>query len=326
MRVLQAACAIDFFMWTYEENIEAFAVYLAFERNLSSYTKKGYVTDVRQFYAYLEEKKAPVTTEVDQIAVRGFIRSLYQAKVKKVTIARKLASLRAFFRYLMRERRIKVNPAELVETPTPEKHLPRLLSVDEILAVLKMPGNDGFIAVRDRAIMELFYSAGIRVSELVGLNGEDIYFSQGLIKVRGKGRKERIVPIGRPAVEALQDYIKKRSELIKKTGIKDIDGPLFLNVRGDRLTVRSAARTVDQAVVRSGINRKISPHAIRHSFATHMMDAGADLRAIQELLGHKSLSTTQKYTAVSISRLMEVYDKSHPRAKASGTKPEKKDE
>ncbi len=310
-----------FYIQAMEKNIHDFAVYLDIERNLSRHTQKGYLTDIRQFYVYLaanDEKPGQLgaaSGEIDQLMIRGFMRFLYLGKVKKVTMARKLASLRAFFKYLLREGRIKINPAELVQTPTPEKHIPSLLSVDEVLAVLNVPAKDELPSLREKAIMELFYSAGIRLSELAGLNMEDINFPQGLIKIRGKGRKERIIPVGGPALAALQRYLPQRAELLSKCGNKDIDSPVFINSRGRRLTARSVARAVDRIVAQSAINRKISPHALRHSFATHMMDAGADLRAIQELLGHESLSTTQKYTAVSIGRLMEVYDKAHPRAK-----------
>ncbi len=308
-------------MQAMENNIRDFAVYLEIERNLSRHTQKGYLADIRQFYAYLEAndkrtgQAGAASGAIDQIIVRGFMRSLYLGKLKKVTMARKLASLRAFFKYLLREGRIKVNPADLVQTPTPEKHIPSLLSVDEILAVLNVPSTEELSSLREKAIMELFYSAGIRLSELAGLNMEDINFPQGLIKIRGKGRKERIIPVGGPALAAIQKYLPKRAELLGKCGNRDVDSPVFINCRGRRLTARSVARAVDRLVAESAINRKISPHALRHSFATHMMDAGADLRSIQELLGHESLSTTQKYTAVSIGRLMEVYDQAHPRAK-----------
>jgi integrase/recombinase XerC len=195
----------------------------------------------------------------------------------------------------------------------PEKHIPAFLSVDEILAVLNIEFKDDLLGARDRALMELFYSSGIRLGELTGLNVGDISFSQGLLKVRGKGKKERIVPVGGPALSAIQSYLKILAGVSANRVIQD--GPLFVNSRGGRLTSRSVARIVDKVVRISGISRKISPHALRHSFATHLMNAGADLRAIQELLGHESLSTTQKYTSVGIDRLMEVYDNAHPRAR-----------
>jgi integrase/recombinase XerC len=303
-----------------EKDIDDFAIHLEIERNLSLHTRQAYVADLKQFLTYLKAgvKVEPAmcrSTDVDQMLIRGFLRSLYLAKLKRVSIARKLAALRAFFKYLLREGRIDVNPAQVVQTPTPEKHIPGILSVDELIKVLSVPMNETPLALREKAIMELFYSTGIRLSELAGLNIEDINYGQGLIKIRGKGRKERIVPVGGPAMTAMQGYLKIRGEGSKHPVPGGRENPLFLNTSGTRLTPRSVARVVNQSIKRSGINRKISPHALRHSFATHMMDAGADLRAIQELLGHESLSTTQKYTAVSISRLMEVYDKAHPKAR-----------
>jgi len=307
-----------FFKHGMEKDIKDFGVHLEVERNLSYHTRRSYLSDLRQFRIYLETdgksqtECAPGVAEVDQMLVRGFIRSLHREKVKKVTISRKMAAIRAFFKYLLREGRVSANPAELVHAPKPEKYIPNVLSVDEIFTVLNVEFKDEPLQMRDRAILELFYSTGIRLSELAGLNIEDINFPQGLIKIRGKGRKDRIVPVGGPALSSIQSYLKRRDNLLKNH--LDSDSPLFLNYNGGRLTARSVARVADRVVQRSGIGRKINPHALRHSFATHMMDAGADLRAIQELLGHESLSTTQKYTSVSISRLMEVYDKAHPKA------------
>ena len=307
-----------FFKHAMEKDIEDFGVHLEVERNLSYHTRRSYLSDLKQFRIYLETdgksraEGAPSVAQVDQMLVRGFIRSLHREKVKKVTISRKMAAIRAFFKYLLRKGRVIANPAELVHAPAPEKYIPTVLSVDEILTVLNIEYKDEPLQMRDKAIMELFYSTGIRLSELAGLNIENINFPQGLIKIRGKGRKERIVPVGGPALSSIQSYLKRRDNLLKNN--LDSDSPLFFNNNGGRLTARSVARVVDRVVQRSGIGRKISPHALRHSFATHMMDAGADLRAIQELLGHESLSTTQKYTSVSISRLMEVYDKAHPKA------------
>lgn len=308
-----------------EKDIRDFAVYMEIERNLSAHTVKSYLTDLRQFQKYLQDNAKPHAADneedinwPDHILLRSYLRALYLQKVKKVTIARKLAAVRSFFKYLLREGRIKANPAELVRAPSPEKHIPVFLSVDEVLAVLNIEFEDNLFGARDRALMELFYSSGIRLGELAGLNIDDINFSQGLLKIRGKGKKERIVPVGAPALSAVQSYLKVLAGISGKSVIQD--GPLFVNSRGGRLTPRSVARVVDKVVRKSGISRKISPHTLRHSFATHLMDAGADLRAIQELLGHESLSTTQKYTSVSIGRLMEVYDNAHPRARGGQEK------
>ncbi len=309
-----------------EKNIRDFIAHLEMEKNYSPHTIKSYRTDLRQFQLYMQAAKShgfdskTRVNGMDHVFIRTYLRSLHQQRLKKVSIARKLAAIRAFFQYLLREGRVKVNPAELVKAPAPEKHIPTVLSVDEILAVLNIEFQDDLPGLRNRALMELFYSAGIRLSELTGLNIEDINLSQGLMKVRGKGKKERIVPVGEAALSAIQSYLIKQDEFYKNGNFKDGNKPLFINNEGGRLTVRSIARIVDRVVLKSGISRKISPHALRHSFATHLMDAGADLRSIQELLGHESLSTTQKYTSVSISRLMEVYDKAHPKARGGQKK------
>jgi integrase/recombinase XerC len=202
----------------------------------------------------------------------------------------------------------------MVQIPKADKYLPVFLSVDKMFALLGVKFEPNALGMRDRAIIELLYSSGIRVGELAGLNMIDIDFAGGLLKVKGKGRKERIVPVGGPALSALEAYLKKREELIKGRVEHYPEAPVFLNRTGTRLTTRSVGRIIDKYVALSGVNRKISPHVLRHTFATHLMDAGADLRVIQELLGHESLSTTQKYTSVSVDRLIEIYDKTHPRA------------
>jgi integrase/recombinase XerC len=204
----------------------------------------------------------------------------------------------------------------MVRTTKTEKYMPNFLSVDEMFTLLQVPHDGSVSALRNQAMLELFYSSGLRLSELSGLNVMDLDFNQSLVKVRGKGKKERIVPIGRTALTALQNYLAKAGEIRKKNADDVFKNPLFLNVRGKRITVRSIARIVDEVTKKSAIGRKISPHALRHTFATHLLNAGADLRSIQEMLGHESLSTTQKYTAVNIKRMMEIYDKAHPRAKS----------
>jgi integrase/recombinase XerC len=248
------------------------------------------------------------------MVIRSFLASLYKEKLQKVTVSRKVAALRSFYRYLLREGKVRFNPAELLQLPRCEKYIPVVLSVDETLSLLRVNFSEDAAGLRDRAIIELFYSAGIRLSELTGLNIADVDFAGGLIRVRGKGRKERIVPVGTPAFQALGLYLDKRAELAAKGRQTGPDEPLFLSSRGMRMNPRGVARVVERVVRESGVGRTISPHALRHTFATHLLDAGADLRSIQEMLGHRSLSTTQKYTTVSVSRLMEVYDRSHPRA------------
>lgn len=306
-----------------DQAIRAFEEFLENEKNLSHHTKRCYLSDLCQFEDFLKKTDAGSSevrdvvrwNELDHMTIRSFLSYLYRQGVKKVTIGRKIASLRSFFNYLLREKKAGHNPAEMVQTPKVEKHLPVYLPVDEMFSLLGQKFRRDPFGLRDRAILELFYSSGIRVSELTGLNLGDIEPGQGLMKVRGKGRKERIVPVGNHALAALRDYLEKRGELLGKATEDYIRPPLFLSGRGTRLTSRSVARLLDKYVKMSGINRKIGPHALRHTFATHLLDAGADLRSIQELLGHENLSTTQKYTSVSVSRLMEVYDKAHPKAK-----------
>jgi len=218
-------------------------------------------------------------------------------------------------KYLVQEGYLRRNPAEIVATPRQEKPLPNFMPVDEAFALMETPDPSRTWGARDKAILETLYSTGMRVGELVGLGEGDLDSSLGIVRVFGKGGKERIVPIGEKALEALRVYLEKRDQAVRKAGEKGRKAPIFVNARGGRLTSRSVARILQKHLVRGGIWRKISPHALRHSFATHLLDAGADLRAIQELLGHASLSTTQRYTHVSVDKLMEVYDRAHPRAK-----------
>lgn len=304
-----------------EKAIRDFEMHMAAERNLSPLTRKNYLIDLKQFREFLQrhhtsllERAEEGLPEVDYLVIRSFLGALYRKKIGKATIGRKIAALRTFFNYLLREGRVRVNPAELVQAPRAEKYMPNFLSVDEMNALLGVPFPPDAKGLRDRAILELFYSAGIRLSELTELNLEEIDDAQELIRIHGKGRKVRIVPVGRQALTVLKAYMEKRGSLLRRTE-EHSNRAVFLSNRGRRLTPRSVQRILDKAVLASGISRKISPHALRHSFATHLMDAGADLRSIQELLGHESLSTTQKYTSVSVSRLMEVYDKAHPKAR-----------
>jgi integrase/recombinase XerC len=301
-----------------EHAITEFDRHMAVERNLSDRTRKSYLSDLRQYKTFLEMQPVSAGNEgaipIDQIVIRSFLASLYRGKLRKVTISRKVAALRSFYRYLLREGKVRFNPAELLQLPRSEKYIPVVLSVDETLSLLRVNFPEDPAGLRDRAMIELFYSAGIRLSELTGLNIEDLDFARGLLKVPGKGRKERIVPVGSPAFAAVEGYLKRRGELAAMHKGPGADDALFISTRGKRMNPRGVARVVEWVVRQSGIGRKIGPHALRHTFATHLLDAGADLRSIQEMLGHKSLSTTQKYTSVSVSRLMEIYDRSHPRA------------
>jgi integrase/recombinase XerC len=299
--------------------IQDFQIYLEVEKNVSAHTRVAYIADIQEFARFLHNnnfiKSQNEIINVEPENIREYLSYLYRQKVKKVTVNRKVSSLRAFYKYVLRTGKIKNNPAEMIQTLKTEKYMPNFLSVDETFQLLNAPVDNSISGLRDHAMLELFYSSGLRLSELAGLNVTDFDFSQTLVKLRGKGKKERIVPVGKPALQAIEDYIKKTAEVRTKFEHNIFKNPLFLNVRGERITARSIARIVDKSTVKSCIGRKISPHALRHSFATHLLNAGADLRSIQELLGHESLSTTQKYTAVNINRMMEVYDKAHPRAK-----------
>jgi len=300
--------------------IADFQIYLEVQRNVSEHTLKAYMADVEEFNNFLQEsditKKDDAIINVEPETIRSYLSHLYREKVKKVTVNRKVSSLRSFYKYLLRAGKVKNNPAEMVQTPKIEKYMPTFLSVDETFQLLGDQGDHSVSGLRDSAMLELFYSSGLRLSELAGLNVTDLDFRQALVKLRGKGKKERIVPVGMQALQAIDEYLKETTEVRKKCDDDLFKNPLFLNARGKRITARSIARIVDAMTVKSGIGRKISPHALRHTFATHLLNAGADLRSIQELLGHESLSTTQKYTAVNINRMMEVYDKAHPRAKS----------
>jgi integrase/recombinase XerC len=299
--------------------IQDFQIYLEVERNVSAHTRIAYIADIQEFTRFLHNnnfiKSQDEIINVEPENIREYLSYLYRQKVKKVTVNRKVSSLRAFYKYVLRTGKIKNNPAEMIQTLKTEKYMPTFLSVDEMFELLKERDESSVLSLRNRAILEIFYSSGLRLSELAGLDLIDLDFNQKLVKVRGKGRKERIVPVGGPALKAVQEYLEKIGEIRKDTNGDIFKKPLFLNARGERITTRSIARIVNEITSKSGIGRKISPHALRHSFATHLLNAGADLRSIQELLGHESLSTTQKYTAVNINRMMEIYDKAHPRSK-----------
>jgi integrase/recombinase XerC len=302
--------------------IEKFLEHLRVETNASVHTLRSYASDLEQFRSFLlskdfsiDEKNGEVSVEkIDHLAIRAYLSHLYRGH-KKSSLARKLATQRSFFRYLVEEGFLAQNPAEIVATPKQEKPLPTFLPVDEVFSLLETPDRSTTWGARDRAILETLYSCGIRVSELTGLSEGDVDFSLGILKVYGKGRKERIVPIGEKALAAIREYLPQRDRILGSLGHKGRGSPLFINARGGRLTSRSVARILHKYILKCGLLRKVSPHALRHSFATHLLDAGADLRAIQELLGHVSLSTTQRYTHVSVDKLMEVYDRAHPRAK-----------
>ena len=287
-----------------------FLEYLRFERGASDNTITSYENDIEQFYEYLRETQKSVDLlSVDNMDIRGFLAFLAKKGLKKSSAQRKLASIRSFFKYLYREGTVDKNPAKLVATPRKDKTLPKVLSVDNAIMLVEAPGYSEECELRDRAILELFYSSGLRISELAGLKKKDVDFHAGTARVVGKGDKERMVPVGEKAVEAMKEYID-----VAHGHSKEVDA-LFLNNRGERLGARSIRRVVDKYVKATGLHGKATPHTLRHTFATHLLAGGADLRSIQEMLGHASLSTTQKYTHVNLDKLMEVYDKAHPRAK-----------
>ncbi len=303
-----------------KNQIRSFIDSLHSEKGYAANTCRAYSHNLNEFISFVSEnydsnenqKEADLlrADQINSLIIRGYLGFLHK-KNKKVTIARKLSAVRSFFRFLVKHGVILDNPLDLILTPKQKKALPAYLSVDDVFRLLDSIKTDTLAGIRNRAIFETLYSSGIRVSELEGLDVLDVDFNKCLIRVVGKGNKERIVPIGKKAIAAIKAY---RKRLQGKTGIgKDDNTPLFLNKYHGRLTSRSIARILDKTTRECGLLIPVSPHALRHTFATHMLDAGADLRVVQELLGHKSLSTTQKYTHVSIDRLMETYDKAHPR-------------
>ncbi len=302
-----------------EKLIDRYVRYLQDERNASPHTVRNYRSDLLQFRAFLSEGRPESEVKiasVDGLGIRAFLAHLLASEKQKSSIARKLAAVRAFFKFLSQERLIGKNPASTVATPKVEKKLPRIMTEEEMNNFLdriaEAAAKSDSTLLRDRAILELLYASGLRVSELVGLDLRGVNFGDGFVLVTGKGRKERIVPFGSKAKQAISEYLPVREKILKEK--TSSCSALFVNKRGQRLTTRSVDRLVKKYVRIFGPNIKASPHSLRHAFASHLLAEGADLRAIQEMLGHKSLATTQKYTQVSIKQLMEVYDKTHPKA------------
>ena len=302
-----------------EKAIQEFKNYLLVEKNSSQHTLDGYLNDIAQFQDFLIHSGHAIESatiqldKIDRLAIRSFMGYLYEKNFSGATMRRKLSTLSSFFRFLCREGYLKTNVAKTVPAPRMQNKLPAYFSVDEMFRLLELPQGEGFLPVRDRAVLELFYSCGLRISELVALTLEDINLDSRMVKVLGKGGKERLLPMGRPCVEALKMYLNTRMDKIR-------DFPpgtekLFLNHRGAGISIRGMRKVVEKYIKQGNFSGGVSPHSIRHSFATHLLEGGADLRSIQELLGHSSLSTTQKYTHLTLDRLSETYDKAHPRAK-----------
>ncbi|TVM03393.1 MAG: tyrosine recombinase XerC [Candidatus Brocadia sp. WS118] len=286
-------------------HVKKYLDHIEHNRNFSVQTLRAYRNDLYQYLSFLVGEGCHDLESVTRLLLRGFLAYLKKQDYSKTTIARKLVSIRSLYKFLCREGILKGNPAENIRAPKLEKKLPGFMSIKQTETLLDLPVMDTVSGVRDRAIMETLYSTGMRVSELVGTDIDDIDFFNEVVKVKGKGRKERLQPIGNHALDAIRSYLDKRGSDNKA---------LFLNKRGGRLTERSVARMLEKYVKMAGMSLNISPHTFRHSFATHLLDSGADLRSVQELLGHANLSSTQIYTHITTERLKQVYDKAHPRA------------
>ncbi|MFC1853854.1 tyrosine recombinase [candidate division CSSED10-310 bacterium] len=297
-----------------DHHIKGFINYLIVEKNASEHTVAAYKLDLSQFLTYLQESEMwnGQWDSLDHLILRGYVGYLFRKGFAKSSIMRKVASLRCLFSYLVREEIITSNPAKLISYPKIEKKIPRFLLLEEIFRLLQPTKSTDLAALRNRALLVLFYASGARISEIHRLDLRHINFTQGSVKVLGKGKKERIIPISKRACLIINEYVELRKSHDQEGGEEDM--PLFLNQAGSRLSIRSIRRIVVKMGHKTGIPHHFSPHSLRHSFATHLLEAGADLRAIQELLGHQSLSTTQKYLHVDIEKLMEVYHRAHPKS------------
>ena len=296
--------------------IGSFLDYLTYERNVSTHTIAAYRDDLESFVGFLCNDYLTMgrdqldLAKIDHLAVRSYLAHLSRRKLSRASVARHLSALRTFFKYLVREGVVEANPARTVSTPKKEKHLPAVMQTSDVALLLEQPDTSATLGIRDRAWLELLYASGLRISELVGIDIDDLELRARLVKVHGKGSKERIVPFGSKAESALRAWLAVRGELAHDVEQQAV----FVNYRGERITTRSIRRLFDGYLRDASLRAGISPHTLRHSFATHLLTAGADLRSIQELLGHASLSTTQKYTHLNDWQLIEVYKKAHPRA------------
>jgi integrase/recombinase XerC len=299
--------------------VARFLRYLVVERNASPLTIKSYREDLLALQDYLEEcgGRVPSPGEISTFDLRGYVAAMHDAEYAKTTISRRLASMRTFFRFAMREGLSESNPAKPLRNPRPSRKLPHFLSTKELSKLLAAPDATDRMGLRDRAILETMYSAGLRISEVVGLNDGDLDMDESLVRVRGKGRRERLAPIGSFARTAIAEWLGVRR--LSSKAPTGLDAPVFVNKFGNRITTRSVARMLEKYLKLTDLDLRTSPHSLRHSFATHLLDHGADIRSVQELLGHKSLATTQIYTHVSTAGLRAVYEKAHPRAKHQAT-------
>lgn len=299
-----------------DQAVDRFIRFLTVERNASDFTIKSYREDLDSLTEYVSESfgRTPRPSEVDTVDLRDYVAAMHEAGYAETSISRRLASFRSFFRYAQRDGLVSGNPAKPLRNPRKKRKLPHFLTTKQLGKLLAAPPLNKPFGLRDRAIMETMYSAGLRVSELVGMNDEDIDFKAGLVTVRGKGKRERLSPLGKFALQALKRWLNKR-KLSRKSGKRGLS-PVFVNKFGDRITTRSIGRILEKYIKQTGLDHRTTPHTLRHSFATHLLDAGADIRSVQELLGHKSLVTTQIYTHVSTASLRQVYEKAHPRALA----------
>ncbi|MBM4004530.1 MAG: tyrosine recombinase XerC [Planctomycetes bacterium] len=292
--------------------MERFLRFLSVEKNAAALTLKSYREDLAGLSEYLavdgSPSVEPVQIQVSQL--RRYVAAMHEAGYAKSTVARRLASLRSFFRFCQREGVVASNPAKPLRNPKAERKLPHFLSTEELKKLLAAPSSRTYLGLRDRAILEIMYSSGLRVSETVGLNDADLDLDAGVLRVRGKGKRERLAPVGSFARQALERWLQKRKTKETAAGNR----PVFVNRFGTRLTTRSVARMLEKLLAKTGLDLRTSPHTLRHSFATHLLDRGADIRSVQELLGHKSLLTTQIYTHVTTAALREVYERAHPRS------------
>tara|TARA_B110000438_G_scaffold44093_1_gene44086 strand:- start:1637 stop:2599 length:963 start_codon:yes stop_codon:yes gene_type:complete len=301
--------------------VKEFKDYLIGEKNASQHTISAYLNDLTQFEIFLRETGHACTNsqiqieQIDRLAIRSFLGQLYEKSNSGASMGRKLSTLRSFFNFLCREGHIKTNIIKTIPVPKKINRLPSYLSVDEVFRLLELPKANSFAGARDKTIFGMFYDTGIRISELVKLSLEDLKIEQQTVKVLGKGKKERLLPFGKKTAAVIKSYLKFRADHIKNMTLPSDPPGLFLNQRGQTISTRGVRKIMHQYIRANNFPKNISPHSLRHTFATHMLEAGADLRAIQEMLGHASLSTTQKYTHLTVDRLMETYDKAHPRAR-----------